>query len=47
MSATSQDRDPVPHYVNREAFNPYVDERLTAEQERYYMASQWRMMWWK
>ena len=20
---------------------------MTAEQERYYMASQWQMMWWK
>jgi peptide/nickel transport system permease protein len=37
----------VPHYVSREPWDPYVDERLTAEQERFYMASQWKLMWWK
>src|SRR5262249_16201584 len=33
------------HFVNREPWDPYVSERLTAEQERYYMAGQWRLMW--
>ena len=36
---------PLEHYVSRAPFNPATDETLTAEQERYYMASQWRMMW--
>ena len=36
-----------PHFVNREPWDPYVAERLTAEQERYYMAGQWRLMWWR
>src|SRR5207244_1837698 len=27
--------------------DPYSVEAMTAEQERYFMASQWRMMWWK
>src|SRR5262245_4732695 len=35
------------HFVNREAWDPYVAERLTAEQERYYMAGQWKLMWWR
>ena len=38
---------PVPHYVSREPWDPYVDDRLTPEQERFYMASQWKLMWWK
>ncbi len=35
------------HYVNPAPFNPYSVEQLTPEQERYYQASQWRIMWWK
>jgi len=35
------------HYVSREPFDIQDIERLTPEQERYYMASQWRMMWWR
>lgn len=35
------------HYVNPEPFNPASVETLTPEQERYYQASQWRIMWWK
>src|SRR6185295_10359638 len=31
----------------REPWDPYVDDRLTPEQERFYMASQWKLMWWK
>jgi peptide/nickel transport system permease protein len=37
----------LPHFVDREPFNPASDEKLTPQLERYYMASQWRMMWWK
>jgi peptide/nickel transport system permease protein len=35
------------HYVNPEPFDPAEGERLTAEQERFYTASQWQLMWWK
>lgn len=35
------------HFVNNAPFDPYVATTLTPEQERYYMASQWRLMWWK
>ncbi|HEX2116217.1 MAG TPA: ABC transporter permease [Alphaproteobacteria bacterium] len=35
------------HFADTEPFDPKEGERLTPELERYYMASQWRMMWWK
>jgi len=35
------------HYVSAAPFDPYAVERMTPAQERFYMASQWRMMWWK
>lgn len=35
------------HYVNPEAFNPVSVEALSPEQERYFQASQWKIMWWK
>ncbi len=37
----------MPHYVSPEPFDAYSVEKMTAAQERYYMASQWQMMWWK
>lgn len=40
-------REPIPHEVSDEPFDPAVAEELTPEQERYYMASQWRIMWWR
>jgi peptide/nickel transport system permease protein len=35
------------HFVSSEPFDAYSVERLTPEQERYYLASQWQLMWWK
>jgi peptide/nickel transport system permease protein len=35
------------HYVNPEPFDPAETDRLTPEQERFYTASQWQLMWWK
>ena len=35
------------HYVSHAPFDPFRSEKLTPEQERYYMASQLRMMWWR
>ncbi|HEB79041.1 MAG TPA: ABC transporter permease [Rhodospirillales bacterium] len=35
------------HYVSNAPFDPFKAEKLTPEQERYYMASQIRMMWWR
>jgi peptide/nickel transport system permease protein len=34
-------------YVDPAPFDPVDDERLTPEQERFYTASQWQLMWWK
>lgn len=39
--------DPLPHYVSQAEFDPYSVERMTPAQERFYLASEWRMMWWK
>jgi peptide/nickel transport system permease protein len=38
---------PLAHYVSSAPFDPQSVERLTAEQERYFLATQWRLMWWK
>jgi peptide/nickel transport system permease protein len=35
------------HYVSTEPFDPLAAEKLTPEQERFYRASQWQIMWWK
>lgn len=40
-------RGRIPHTVDDQPFDPGGDEVLTPEQERLYMASQWRMMWLK
>jgi peptide/nickel transport system permease protein len=37
----------MPHYVSRAPYDPYAVERMTPAQERFYVASQWRMVWWK
>jgi peptide/nickel transport system permease protein len=37
----------IEHYVNPEPFDPYQTEAMTPEMERYYMAPQWRLVWWK
>ncbi len=37
----------APHVVSKEPWDPYVSEKLTADQERYYMAGQWKLMWWR
>ena len=35
------------HYVSDKPFDPLSIEALTPEQEKYYMASQWQLMWLK
>ncbi|GGB63023.1 peptide ABC transporter permease [Roseibium aquae] len=37
----------VEHYVDPQPFDPGSVEELTPEQERFYQASQWQIMWWK
>ena len=35
------------HYVSPDPFDPHSIETLTEAQERYFLASQWMMMWWR
>jgi peptide/nickel transport system permease protein len=37
----------IEHYVNPAPFNPHDGEALTADEERYYRASSFRLIWWK
>lgn len=46
MKPASED-DRLPHYVSDAPFTVETVEKLTKEQERYYLASQWRLMWWR
>ena len=49
MTTSRQDsmRRGIEHFVSKAPFDPYSVDTLTPEQERYYMASQWQLMWWK
>ncbi|MBL8339080.1 MAG: ABC transporter permease [Rhodoferax sp.] len=48
MSALQvDDKDRLVHYVSSAPFEPRSVETLTPEQEAFYRASQWRIMWWK
>jgi len=49
MSDTSlpPEGKPIGHYVNSAPFDPHSIEQLTPAQERLYLASQWKLMWWK
>jgi peptide/nickel transport system permease protein len=47
MSANETAREGNEHFVDTEPFNPAGAESLTPEQERYFQASQWQIMWWK
>jgi len=49
-AASSGGRPPrghAPHFVDDAPFDPHAVETLTPEQEKYYLASQWKLMWWK
>ena len=47
MSVVNDSGRKPKHYVSEAKFDPHSVEALTPEQERYYMASQWQLMWWK
>ena len=48
MSALKLDENGrLEHYVSPAPFEPQATETLTPEQEAFYRASQWRIMWWK
>ena len=38
---------PLQHFASDAPFDPRSIEALTPEQEKIYLASQWRLMWWK
>ena len=46
-SGDQEPAGPLDHFVSTVPFEPEVTETITPEQERYYLASQWRLMWWK
>ena len=35
------------HWVSDKPFNPYATDELTAAQQKYFLASQWTLIWWK
>jgi peptide/nickel transport system permease protein len=35
------------HWVSRDPFDAHSVERLSPDQEKFYLASQWQLMWWK
>lgn len=47
MSTLPPPGSDLQHYVSPEAFDPKSIERLTEAQERVYLASQLKLMWWK
>lgn len=47
MTVAQTEQGPLPHYVSTAPFEPEAAETLTPEQEEFYRASQWRIMWWK
>jgi len=47
MTARPAAAEPLAHYVSTAPFEPHSIETLSAEQEEFYKASQWRIMWWK
>ena len=48
MSASARKTAKLKHFVSSEPFDPQVvDHAVSAAQEKYYLASQWKLMWWK
>src|SRR5690606_8887194 len=37
----------IEHFVAPAPFDPYSIDKLTPQQERFYLASQWKPLWWK
>lgn len=35
------------HWVSDKPFDPYTTATLSPEQEKFYLASQWQLIWWK
>ncbi|MFC5394453.1 ABC transporter permease [Bosea vestrisii] len=39
--------EPLAHRWSTAPFEPYAVEKMSPEQERVYLAPQWKLMWWK
>lgn len=44
---SSEGRESLEHFVNDAPFDPHSVTKLTPEQEKFYLSSQWRLMWLK
>ena len=38
---------PLMHYVSTAPFDPSSGETMSEQQKRVFLASQWKLMWWK
>ncbi len=47
MTAGPDGTPPIDHYVSGAPFDPYSIERTAEGQEKYFLASQWKLMWWR
>ncbi|WP_416896242.1 MAG: ABC transporter permease [Minwuia sp.] len=47
MSVSDPEGGRLQHWVDDQPFDPHSRETLTPEQEKFYLASQWQLMWWK
>ena len=46
-AGTGSGDESMTHLVSTAPFDPMSVEQLSAAQERFYLASQWQMMWWR
>ncbi|MGE0736282.1 MAG: ABC transporter permease [Alphaproteobacteria bacterium] len=44
---TDMPKREIEHYVSKDPFDPHSVDQMTAGQEKYFLASQWKLMWWK
>ena len=47
MTAGPDGTPPIDHFVSAAPFDPYSIERTAEGQEKYFLASQWKLMWWR
>lgn len=47
MAASSSPPQGASHFVSTAPFDPYSIEKMTAAQEKLFLASQWQLIWWK
>ena len=47
MTTTDNNQPYLEHLVDEQPWDPQSVEQLTPEQEKFYLANQWTLMWWK